>query len=448
MEKRGIVMSKFKWIFRVLFTLVFALSANCYFGVAGNTGLWICAIAAFIAVNIFTGFTDRTIPGVRLRLLNHGAETLLVFLNSCVISVAAQIALIIQHQQDSRSCIISMLLCTIAHFLLFWNGIISVYCTSVQLGIKLRVIGLLCGMIPIANIIALISILKVTLSEVRFETEKVHLNQSRKNDEICKTRYPILLVHGVFFRDRKLFNYWGRIPAQLKLNGAEIYYGNHQSARAIPDSAEELAERIRSVVNKTGCEKVNIIAHSKGGLDSRYAIAHLGCKQYIASLTTISSPHRGCEFADYLLEKIPVKVQNKVANAYNTAAFDLGDLEPDFMAAVRCLTAQGCNELFADMEMPEGIYCQSVGSVIKHMSYGKFPTNIAHGLIKQFEGDNDGLVSESSFRWGEKYTLLTVKGERGISHGDTIDLNRENIPGFDVREFYVQLVRELKERGL
>jgi triacylglycerol lipase len=36
---------------------------------------------------------------------------------------------------------------------------------------------------------------------------------------------------------------------------------------------------------------------------------------------------------------------------------------------------------------------------------------------------------------------------RGISHADMIDLNRENISGFDVREFYVQLVADLKRRG-
>lgn len=29
-----------------------------------------------------------------------------------------------------------------------------------------------------------------------------------------------------------------------------------------------------------------------------------------------------------------------------------------------------------------------------------------------------------------------------------IDLNRENIPDFDVREFYVELVHDLKSRGL
>lgn len=66
-------------------------------------------------------------------------------------------------------------------------------------------------------------------------------------------------------------------------------------------------------------------------------------------------------------------------------------------------------------------------------------------MVKYFDGKNDGLVSIKSFPWGENYTLLTVKGNRGISHGDMIDLNRENIKGFDVREFYVQLVSDLKK---
>ena len=35
----------------------------------------------------------------------------------------------------------------------------------------------------------------------------------------CKTRYPIVLVHGIFSRDMKLLNYWGRIPAALIRNG-------------------------------------------------------------------------------------------------------------------------------------------------------------------------------------------------------------------------------------
>lgn len=68
--------------------------------------------------------------------------------------------------------------------------------------------------------------------------------------------------------------------------------------------------------------------------------------------------------------------------------------------------------------------------------------------MEYFDGPNDGLVAENSFPWGENFTFLTTQGKRGISHGDMIDLNRENIRDFDVREFYVQLVSGLRERGL
>ena len=44
--------------------------------------------------------------------------------------------------------------------------------------------------------------------------------------------------------------------------------------------------------------------------------------------------------------------------------------------------------------------------------------------------------------------MLQAPGRKGISHGDMIDLYRKNIKGFDVREFYVQLVKGLKEEGL
>ena len=66
-------------------------------------------------------------------------------------------------------------------------------------------------------------------------------------------------------------------------------------------SGEELARRLRDVLRETGAEKVNIIAHSKGGLDSRWAITKLGLAPQVASLTTINTPHRGCVFAQHLL---------------------------------------------------------------------------------------------------------------------------------------------------
>ena len=90
-----------------------------------------------------------------------------------------------------------------------------------------------------------------------------------------------------------------------------------------------------------------------------------------------------------------------------------------------------------------------MGSWMKEAGSGAFPLNMSYLLVKHFDGPNDGLVGEPSFRFGENYTFLeNKKSKRGISHGDMIDLNRENIDGFDVREFYVQLVADLKKQGL
>ncbi|KAB7789413.1 esterase/lipase family protein [Bifidobacterium cebidarum] len=356
---------------------------------------------------------------------------------------------------------IALIAVIIIESIIFWIGIITVYATSVQLGIKIRVIGVLCGWIPVANLIALRLIIRTVGEEVRFESAKEQLDRSRAGARICATRYPVLLVHGVFFRDTKALNYWGRIPAELQRNGAVIYYGNHQSAASVADSARELTERIRQIVAQTGCGKVNVIAHSKGGLDMRYAIARCGAAPYVASLTTINTPHHGCGFADYLLEKIPLAAQRQVETAYNTAASHLGDKQPDFMAAVHDLTQAGCarlnveigdrNEIsghVSDTGPFAGIVCQSIGSRLAHATTGKFPLNFTYPLVKWFDGPNDGLVAQPSFPWGEHFTWLEPNGTRGISHADMIDLNRENIPGFDVREFYVQIVAALKQRGL
>ncbi len=118
------------------------------------------------------------------------------------------------------------------------------------------------------------------------------LTLHEKENEICKTKYPILMVHGIFFRDWQVINYWGRVPNELIRNGAEVYYGKQQSANKVSVSATEVAERIKKKsLQKLAQKKVNIIAHSKGGLDSRYAISHLGMDKYVATLTTINTPH-------------------------------------------------------------------------------------------------------------------------------------------------------------
>ncbi len=44
-------------------------------------------------------------------------------------------------------------------------------------------------------------IISVTDREYKFEFGKRQLEDKRKEQKVCDTKYPILLVHGVFFRD-------------------------------------------------------------------------------------------------------------------------------------------------------------------------------------------------------------------------------------------------------
>lgn len=441
-------MGRVNVFYRIIMTASFFISANSFLLLRDNLRLIPAAIFLFLIPNIFCGLGGKDVRGARLKICSHGAWCLVIFAVSAVLSAVLQIIMLFYTLPNLKLTLLNLLFCFAAHFLLFWNGIISVYCTSVQLGIRRRVVGALCGLIPIANLFVLRNIIKVTLDEVSFEAEKDRINRSREHLRVCATRYPILLVHGVFFRDYKYVCYWGRIPAQLIKNGAQVYYGNHQSALSVADSAKELSARIREITDKSGCGKVNIIAHSKGGLDCRRALQDPETARRVASLTTINTPHRGCGFADYLLSEIPLSVQNRIAAAYNGAARRLGDTSPDFMAAVRDLTSAGCAQPDIQMQAPVGVYCQSVGSVLRRASHGKFPLNLSYRFVRHFDGANDGLVSVQSFEWGSKYILLQPSGARGISHGDVVDLNRENIPGFDVREFYVRLVSDLKARGL
>lgn len=417
-----------------------------------NSYVWLdiyAAVASFLLINLLAGTMLLPIRSKRLKLCCHGAVLLMGFCAATVLSLVYHTVLAFFTIPHSNMTFVwSGVFCACGLFILFWNGMLCVYFTSVQLGVKERVLGLVCGMLPVLNLIMLVRIIRITCKEVLFEQNKEQINAQRKQLALCKTKYPIVMVHGVFFRDSKYFNYWGRIPKELEENGASVYYGNHQSASSIADSAGELTERIKTLTERLQCEKVNIIAHSKGGLDCRYAMAKLGLAPYVASLTTINTPHRGCLFADYLLAKIPVHIKQKVAEAYNETLKKFGDTNPDFLAAVNDLTNTACTALNEELTDPEGVFCQSVGSLLEKAVGGKFPLNLSYPFVYHFDGPNDGLVSEQSFEWGERYTLLKPKRQRGISHGDMIDLNRQNIDGFDVREFYVGLVNDLKNRNL
>ena len=170
--------------------------------------------------------------------------------------------------------------------LLLLNGLLRIVFTSVQIGVKWRVLLLFFWWVPVVNLFVNYKICGIVRREYRLETDKREQNLVRRENGICDTNYPLLLVHGVFFRDMRLLNYWGRIPAELIRNGAVIFYGEQQSAASVADSAEELRKRILHITEDLGYGKVNVIAHSKGGLDMRYAVSRLGRDRYCLLYTS------------------------------------------------------------------------------------------------------------------------------------------------------------------
>ncbi|MFR2512098.1 MAG: hypothetical protein ACLS9K_09055 [Lachnospira eligens] len=72
------------------------------------------------------------------------------------------------------------------------------------------------------------------------------------------------------------------------------------------------------------------------------------------------------------------------------------------------------------------IYYQSAGSKLNHPASGRFPLNFTYPLVKYFDGPNDGLVEKNPLD-GDRTISFLLSWQRGISHGDMIDLNRRTL---------------------
>jgi len=269
----------------------------------------------------------------------------------------------------------------------------------------------------------------------------------------CDTKYPIMLIHGTGFRDRKFLNYWGRIPAALEKQGAKLFYGHQDSWGSIEYNAKILKDNLEKIVAETNCEKVNIIAHSKGGVEARYLISSLGMEGRIASLTTIATPHHGSKTIDILC-KLP-KWLYKIAAFFTDLFFRmLGDKKPDFYTAsrqFRTIHMKGFNEENPDAS---SVYYQSYAAVMKSpfSDFFLFWPSLFVGLI---EGENDGLVTPVSATWTNFKGILRGTTRRGISHADEVDTRRMNFTKktsengvSDIRNFYIGVVAGLKQMEL
>ena len=267
----------------------------------------------------------------------------------------------------------------------------------------------------------------------------------------CRTKYPLVFIHGAGFRDLKWPVYWGRIPSVLESHGATIYYGLQDCWANIETNAQVIARRIDEILFESDSEKVNIIAHSKGGLDARMAASSYGCGNKIASITTIATPHRGSKTIDKLFS-IPRPIWNIAAFALNNWIRVVGDKKPDFLKLCEDFTTERMRVFNDNNPDVSEVYYQSFACVMSH-PFSDINLSTANAVVKHFEGANDGLVSVDSARWGENFTILRSNSFRGISHLDAIDLRRHRLTGkkgdgiSDICTFYVDLINDLKNRG-
>lgn len=265
-----------------------------------------------------------------------------------------------------------------------------------------------------------------------------------------KPNYPILLVHGMGFRDNKYIGYWGRIPKALTGLGCRVYFGNQDSNADIETNGLHLAQRIREILDETGAEKVHIIAHSKGGLDSRYAISSLGMGSKVASLTTVATPHHGSKTVD-LVTKFPRFLVKFICFWVDCWFRLLGDKKPNTYGTICAFTTGAASEFNRQNPDDPAVFYQSYAFVMKR------PTSdmlmwLPNLVVKMIEGENDGLLTPEAVMWGQFQGIYRGVGNRGISHCDEIDLRRRPLTKktgdgiSDIVDFYLAVVKGLAER--
>lgn len=256
----------------------------------------------------------------------------------------------------------------------------------------------------------------------------------------CRTKYPIILAHGLGVTDTGgLYVPWGRIPDTLRRRGAVLYFGGQDAWGSIETGAAQLAQTVRRAMRETGCDRVNLIAHSKGGLEARYLISSMGRGRHVASLSMLSTPNRGSRVAELLLYARPgVAAWARGNDAYWARH---GDEKPDSLRAGEQLTPKYLEQFNRDNPDANCVYYQSWGA---RLGKARADTTmlLTHGLFYPAHGESDGLVTPASARWGHWRGTL-----EGVSHQQLVDVFGKDRDGFAVCGFYIRLVQELVRLG-
>lgn len=270
----------------------------------------------------------------------------------------------------------------------------------------------------------------------------------------CKTKYPLFFIHGMGFRDRKICGYWGRIPKILRKHGAEIFFGFQDANGSIEDNCKILKKSLLKFIKETEAEKVNIIAHSKGGIEARYLISTMRLGKYIASVTTLSTPHNGSVSMDKLM-RLPKVLLRAGSEAFDVLMKIFGDGNPQTYRCLEQLTTRFMADFNRKNPDDKNIYYRSYAFKMKN-PFSDIIMTIPCIAVMFMDGESDGMLTPKEVAWGDFKGVYTGTSNRGISHPDEVDLRRMKFSRknphnkneiSDILAFYVKIVSELKGMG-
>ena len=281
-----------------------------------------------------------------------------------------------------------------------------------------------------------------------------------------QTKYPIVLVHGLFgFDNIGPVEYWYGIPSALRADGAKVYVTQVSAANSTEVRGEQLLTQVKQILAATGAAKVNLIGHSHGGPTIRY-VASIR-PDLVASVTSVGGVNKGSAVADVLLGVAPpgtlansvvVSVTNGLATVINFLSGGSG-LSQNALAAAKSLSTAG--SLKFNQAHPEGIPTSACGEgayTVKGVSYfswsGAKPytnvfdimdpalalTSLAFGGAK-----TDGLVASCSTHLGR-----VIRDDYAMNHMDEVNQTVGLINIFETNPvtLYRQQANRLRGMGL
>jgi triacylglycerol lipase len=241
-------------------------------------------------------------------------------------------------------------------------------------------------------------------------------------------RYPVVLLHGVMGFDeiavgQKRHAYFRGVAERLEALGARVHRPRVPASASVAARAETLARALRELDGG----RVNVIAHSMGGLDARYAISRLGLAHRVASLTTIGTPHLGTPLAD---------LGTGLADLLQLKRVLAPMLELDAFWDLTTARMAGFNREVRDARQV------AYASVVARTAPGTRLHPLlkpAHLYICAKAGANDGLVPAASQRWGDVLSEIEADHWAQIGWSSSSD--------FDAPALFEAIARELRARG-